>query len=159
MERLSVRKNVLVGRLGYVPAFPSYFHQFSHADVELADKSLDRVGLSEYARRRVRDLSGGQKQRVAVARTLAQEAEIILADEATANLDVYTKDEIMDLIRELVERDNLTVLASMHDLPLAQRYCTRIVGLKKGRITFDASPANLDEAAIADVLGRKVAVR
>jgi len=159
MERLSVRKNVLVGRLGYVSPFPSYFHIFPRADVDLANRSLDRVGLAEFARRRVRDLSGGQKQRVAVARTLAQGAEIILADEATANLDVYTKDDIMSLIRELVDNHGMTVLASMHDLPLAQRYCTRIIGLKKGRITFDASPETLDESAIADVLGRKVAVR
>lgn len=159
MDRLSVRKNVLVGRLGYVPALPSYFHYFSRTDIALASQSLERVGLDSYAARRVRDLSGGQKQRVAVARALAQQAELILADEATANLDVYTKDEIMGLIRDLVERDKITVLASMHDLPLAQRYCTRIVGLKKGRISFDESPENLDEAAIADVLGRKVAVR
>lgn len=158
MDRLTVRKNVLIGRLGYVPSIPSYFHQFSRADVELAMSSLERVGLRDYASRRVRDLSGGQKQRVAVARALAQQAEIILADEATANLDVYTKDDIMTLIRDLVLRDKLTVLASMHDLPLAQKYCTRIVGLKKGRITFDAAPSTLDEAAIADVLGRKVAV-
>jgi len=121
--------------------------------------SLDRVGLADYAGRRVRDLSGGQKQRVAVARALAQEAEIILADEATANLDVYTKDEIMTLLRELVDSHGLTVLASMHDLPLAQRYCTRIIGLKKGKITFDASPETLDKAAIAEVLGRKVELR
>jgi phosphonate transport system ATP-binding protein len=159
VDRLSVHKNVLVGRLGYVPAIPSYFHRFSRADIDLAAQSLERVGLRDFASRRVRDLSGGQKQRVAVARALAQQAEIILADEATANLDVYTKDEIMSLIRDLVDRDKITVLASMHDLPLAQRYCTRIVGLKKGRITFDASPETLDEAAIADVLGRKVAVR
>jgi len=158
VDRLTVLKNVLIGRLGYVPALPSYFHNFSRADVDMARQSLERVGLTEFAGRRVRDLSGGQKQRVAVARALTQQAEIVLADEATANLDVYTKDEIMGLIRDLVERDHLTVLASMHDLPLARRYCTRIVGLKKGRITFDASPETLDEAAIADVLGRKVAV-
>jgi phosphonate transport system ATP-binding protein len=159
VDRLSVRKNVLVGRLGYVPLLPSYFHRFSRADIDLASRSLERVGLAEFAGRRVRDLSGGQKQRVAVARALAQEAEIILADEATANLDVYTKDEIMGLIRELVDRDKLTVVASMHDLPLAQRYCTRIVGLKAGRITFDAVPQTLDEGAIADVLGRKAPVQ
>ena len=159
VDRLTVRKNVLIGRLGYLNPLPSYFHLFPNADVKRAVDSLGRVGLAEYAARRVRDLSGGQKQRVAVARTLAQEAEIILADEATANLDVYTKDEIMTLIRDLVDNHGMTVLASMHDLPLAQRYCTRIVGLKKGRITFDSKPETLDEAAIAEVLGRKVAVR
>jgi len=53
----------------------------------------------------------------------------------------------------------VTVILSMHDLPLAKRYCTRIVGLKQGRITFDAAPDALDDAAIADVLQRPGAVR
>jgi phosphonate transport system ATP-binding protein len=158
VDRLTVLKNVLIGRLGFVPAMRSYFHGFPPSDVALARNSLNRVGLSDFASHRARDLSGGQKQRVAVARAIAQQAEILLADEATANLDVYTKDDIMDLIRELVDRDHVTVLASMHDLALARRYCTRIVGLKQGRIEFDASPDSLDEAAIASVLGRKVAI-
>ncbi len=105
-------------------------------------------------RRRVRDLSGGQKQRVAIARTMAQGAEIVLADEATANLDVLTKDDIMLLLQSLARQNNVTLLLSMHDLPLAKRYCTRIVGLKQGRMTFDAAPDALDDAAIADVLQR-----
>lgn len=156
VDRLTVRKNVLIGRLGYAPLLPSYFHYFPASDIDRASDSLRRVGLSDYASRRVRDLSGGQKQRVAIARAIAQEARIILADEATANLDVYTKDDIMSLIHELVVRDRVAVLASMHDLALARRYCTRIVGLRQGRIEFDASSDSLDEAAIASVLGRKV---
>lgn len=154
MDRLSVQKNVLIGRLGYTPTLPSCLHRFAAADVKLARECIVQVGLAGYERRRVRDLSGGQKQRVAIARTMAQGAEIILADEATANLDVLTKDEIMDLIQALAQRQGTTVVLSMHDLPLAKRYCTRIVGLKQGRITFDAAPDALGDAAIADVLER-----
>ncbi len=159
MDRLSVLKNVLIGRLAYTPTLPSCLHRFAAADVGLARACIAQVGLDGLERRRVRDLSGGQKQRVAIARAMAQGAEILLADEATANLDVLTKDEIMDLIAALAREKRVTVILSMHDLPLAKRYCTRIVGLKQGRITFDAAPDALDDAAIADVLQRPGAVR
>ena len=154
MERLTVQKNVLIGRLGYTPTLPSCLHRFSAADVRLARECLAQVGLDGLEMRRVRDLSGGQKQRVAIARTMAQGAEIVLADEATANLDVLTKDDIMDLLKNLARKRNTTMILSMHDLPLAKRYCTRIVGLKQGRITFDAAPDALSDAAIAEVLER-----
>ena len=154
MERLTVRKNVLIGRLGYTATIPSCLHRFSAADVRLAEDCLAQVGLAGLEMRRVRDLSGGQKQRVAIARTMAQGAEIVLADEATANLDVLTKDDIMGLLQNLSREKKVTLLLSMHDLPLAKRYCTRIIGLKQGRITFDAAPDALDDHAIADVLDR-----
>jgi len=154
MDRLTVLKNVLIGRLGYTPTLASCLHRFSAADVRLARECLARVGLEGLEGRRVRDLSGGQKQRVAIARTMAQGAEIILADEATANLDVLTKDDIMELLCDLSRQKNVTLVLSMHDLPLAKRYCSRIVGLRQGRITFDAAPDTLDDAAIADVLER-----
>lgn len=154
MDRLSVLKNVLIGRLGYTSTLASCLHRFAAKDVALAKDCIAQVGLTGLESRRVRDLSGGQKQRVAIARTMAQGAEIILADEATANLDVLTTDDIMDLIQALVRKKGATVLFSMHDLPLAKRYCTRIVGLKGGRITFDAAPDALSDAAIADVLER-----
>ena len=154
MDRLSVLKNVLIGRLGYMATLPSCLHRFAPQDVALARDCIAQVGLGGLEKRRVRDLSGGQKQRVAIARTMAQGAEIILADEATANLDVLTKDEIMDLVQALVRKKGTTVVFSMHDLPLAKRYCTRIVGLKGGQITFDAAPDALSDAVIADVLER-----
>ena len=154
MDRLTVLKNVLIGRLGYTPTLPSCLHRFSAADIHLAKDCLAQVGLDGLEMRRVRDLSGGQKQRVAIARTMAQGAQIVLADEATANLDVLTKDDIMDLLNGLARQKNVTLVLSMHDLPLAKRYCTRIVGLRQGRITFDAPPDALDDSAIADVLER-----
>jgi phosphonate transport system ATP-binding protein len=154
MDRLTVLKNVLIGRLGYTATLPSCLHRFASKDVELARRCIAQVGLEGLEQRRVRDLSGGQKQRVAIARTMAQGAEIILADEATANLDVLTKEDIMDLLQDLVRTHGVTALLSMHDLPLAKKYCTRIVGLKQGRITFDAAPDALSGDAIAEVLER-----
>ena len=154
MDRLTVLKNVLIGRLGYSPTLPSCLHRFSASDIALAKDCLAQVGLEGLETRRVRDLSGGQKQRVAIARTMAQGAKIVLADEATANLDVLTKDDIMDLLHGLATEKKVTLVLSMHDLPLAKRYCTRILGLKQGRITFDAPPDALDDSAIADVLER-----
>ncbi|BDI32788.1 phosphonates import ATP-binding protein PhnC [Capsulimonas corticalis] len=156
VDRLTVLKNVLIGRLGYLPTLSSCLHRFPASDVALARECLAQVGLESLERRRVRDLSGGQKQRVAVARTIAQGARIILADEATANLDVLTKDEIMDLLQELVNKTGATILCSMHDIALARRYCTRIIGLKNGAITFDAAPDQLSDAAVAEVLARPV---
>ncbi|MDQ2730421.1 MAG: phosphonate ABC transporter ATP-binding protein [Armatimonadota bacterium] len=154
VDRLSALKNVLVGRLGYTATIPSCLHLFKKEDVAFARECLAKVGLEEYETRRVRDLSGGQKQRVAIARSMAQQAELILADEATANLDVLTKAEIMDLLQALTREQGVTMLFSMHDLPLARAYCSRIIGLKDGQITFDAPPDRLDEAAVADILGR-----
>jgi phosphonate transport system ATP-binding protein len=154
VDRQSALRNVLIGRLGYAPVITSCLGRFSKDDIRLASDALDRVGLAGYERRRVREMSGGQKQRVAIARALAQGSEIILADEATANLDVLTKDDIMGLLRDIVRDQGTTLILSLHDLPLARRYCTRIVGLKRGRITFDAAPDGLNEAAVADVLER-----
>lgn len=152
LDRLSLLKNVLVGRLGYVSAVSSSFHLFSAADRNLAVQCIGRVGLAGLERRRVRDLSGGQKQRVAIARALAQQAEILLADEATANLDMWTKREIMQLIVDLTKTSGMTAILSMHDIDLARRYCTRIVGIKAGRIAFDAPPSSLTDEMAENVL-------
>ncbi|HET6385481.1 MAG TPA: phosphonate ABC transporter ATP-binding protein [Armatimonadota bacterium] len=158
MDRLSALKNVLIGRLGYSPTISSCLHQFRREDVLLARECLASVGLKGYERRRVRDMSGGQKQRVAIARCMAQQAEIILADEATANLDVLTKEEIMDILQNLSRMKGTTILFSMHDVPLARLYCPRIIGLKHGRLTFDAPANELDNAAVQDILHRVPAV-
>lgn len=155
VDRLTVLKNVLIGRLAYAPTIPSCLHRFTASDVALARTCIAQVGLAGLEGRRARDLSGGQKQRVAIARAMAQDAEIILADEATANLDVLTKVDIMDLLQQVAAERNVTIVLSMHDLDLARRYCTRILGLKQGMITFDSPPEALDEASVADVLGRR----
>ena len=152
VDRLTVLKNVLVGRLGYTTTIRSCLHAFTAQDIELARHSIAQVGLSGYEYTRVRNLSGGQKQRVAIARTMPQGAEIIFGDEATANLDVRTTDEIMHLLQDLAQRNNTLLLLSMHNLEVARRYCHRIIGLKQGKLTFDAPSADLSEAAVEEIL-------
>lgn len=152
VDRLSVLKNVLVGRLGYVGSLASCFHIFSASDVSLANQAIAQVGLAGYERVRVRELSGGQKQRVAIARTMAQGARIILGDEATANLDLTTTEEIMQILVDLADQRDVALLLSMHNLEVARRYCRRVVGLRRGRIVFDGHPDELDDALAREIL-------
>lgn len=100
--------------------------------------SLERVGLAHKALADCRELSGGQQQRVAIARTLMQDAEIIIADEPVASLDPKAGKEIMDLLLDVVAERQLTVLCTLHQLELAQQYGDRIVGMKAGQIVLDS---------------------
>ena len=152
VDRLTVLKNVLVGRLGYVNSAASCFHIFAPADIALARDCIGQVGLAGYEKTRVRDLSGGQKQRVAIARTMAQGAELILGDEATANLDVSTTDDIMQILVDLADQRRVSLLLSMHNVDVAKQYCDRIIGLRHGKIVFDAPPDGLDDALVREIM-------
>ena len=101
VERLTVMENVLSGRLGYVPFWRSFTRRFPPADIAMAFRLLDRVGLSAHADKRADALSGGQRQRVAIARALEQAPELLLIDEPTASLDPKTSRQIMRLIVEI----------------------------------------------------------
>jgi putative ABC transport system ATP-binding protein len=95
---------------------------------------LSRVGLSERVAHRPSELSGGEQQRVAIARALANSPRLLLADEPTGNLDSTRSREILTLLRELVERDALTVLMATHDSELAARFAGRTIILNDGRV-------------------------
>jgi len=110
----------------------------SQALRERAMSALARVGLAHKAQANCRDLSGGQQQRVAIARTLMQDAQIIIADEPIASLDPKAGREIMDLLLEVVSERGLTVLCTLHQLELAQQYGDRIVGMKAGTVVLDS---------------------
>ena len=153
IEGATALKNVLLGRLGYMGTFKSVMGRFDDGDVEIATDCIKRVGLDKYAHKRVSDLSGGQKQRVAVARVLAQCAEVILADEPVSSLDPKLMKEIMDLIREICVEDNITLIASLHFLELARSYATRMVGLREGEIVFENTPDELTDKDIIDIYG------
>ncbi|SDJ34270.1 ABC transporter, partial [Vreelandella titanicae] len=96
-----------------------------------------RASLAHKAHADCRQLSGGQQQRVAIARTLMQDAEIIIADEPIASLDPKAGKEIMDLLLDVVSERRLTVLCTLHQLELAQQYGDRIIGMKAGQIVLD----------------------
>jgi len=136
VRRSSVLTNVLAGRLGYAPPLPSLAHRFPAADRELAWKALERVGLTEQASKQARELSGGQQQRVGIARALMQQPRMILADEPVASLDPVLAHSILGYLEELNRQDGITVLCSLHYLDLVQRYATRVIGLREGRLVY-----------------------
>ena len=151
VRRASVLDNVLAGRLGYVPALPSLLGRFPSADRERALECLARVGLAHLAGRRADTLSGGEQQRVAIARALAQAPAVILADEPTASLDPALTADIMGLLRTINAERGLTLVVSQHQLETALAYATRVVGFRRGRITFDGPPSAVTPA-VADAI-------
>jgi phosphonate transport system ATP-binding protein len=136
VRRASVLTNVLAGRLGYVNPLSSLVYSFPSADRALAWKALERVGLTEQAAKQARELSGGQQQRVGIARALMQTPRMILADEPVASLDPVLAHSILGYLEELNRQDGITVLCSLHYLDLVQRYATRVIGLREGRLVY-----------------------
>ena len=100
-----------------------------------AQSLLDRVGLSDRTEHRPAELSGGEQQRVAIARALANSPRVLLADEPTGNLDSTRARELLALLREMVDREGLTVLLVTHDHELASSFADRIIMMKDGRVS------------------------
>ncbi|GIV83103.1 MAG: phosphonates import ATP-binding protein PhnC [Candidatus Roseilinea sp.] len=153
VERLTVMENVLSGRLGYVNFWQSLFRRFPQRDVEQAFALLERVGLSDFVDKRADELSGGQRQRVGIARALIQSPDMLLVDEPTASLDPKTSRQIMRLITELARERGLAVIINIHDVPLAQLFVKRIVGLRAGEIVYDGPPEGLTPERLTDIYG------
>ncbi|MCU0984187.1 MAG: phosphonate ABC transporter ATP-binding protein [Acetobacteraceae bacterium] len=153
VERLTVMENVLAGRLGYVPLWRAWLRRYPEEDVARAFSLLDAVGLPEHATRRADALSGGQRQRVGIARALMQRPELLLADEPTSSLDPKTSVEIMELIATLCGEAGIPVIVNIHNVPLAKRFASRIIGMAGGRIVFDGPPEALEESHLSTIYG------
>lgn len=155
VKRLSVVNNVLVGRLAHVPGWRAMFNLWPQHDRDIALKALERVGIPEKAWVRASTLSGGQQQRVGIARALAQEPAIILADEPVASLDPVTTHQIMrDLLR--INRElGITTLVNLHFLDLAREYGKRILGLKAGELVYDGSAKTVTDEDFRNIYGRE----
>ena len=151
VERSSVLRNVLNGRLGRMPALRAGLGSPSPQDLEVARAALADCGIADLADRRVDSLSGGQRQRVAIARCLAQEPRLILADEPVSNLDPARAAEILKLLTGAAGARGATVIFSSHQPDLARRFARRIVGMQGGQIAFDVAVEELSEAATADL--------
>jgi phosphonate transport system ATP-binding protein len=152
--RLDVLTNVLIGRAAQSATLPILFKQFSAAERIMAAKALDRLDLLPQALQRADTLSGGQQQRVAIARVLIQRPAIILADEPIASLDPGNAQLVMDALRTINRDDGTTVICNLHTLDAAHTYCDRIVGLAKGRVVFDGTPAALTDDCLQRIYGR-----
>lgn len=139
VKRSSVMNNVLAGRLGYTDTWRSILMRFDKSDKDRAVNALRRLGIEDQAYKRADELSGGQQQRVGVARALMQEPKMILADEPVASLDPVLAHSIMQHLEKLNQIDRMTILCSLHYLDLVQRYATRVIGLKDGKLVYQGT--------------------
>ena len=156
VTRTSVLNNVLVGRLHATPTWRALLGWYRKADVELAFQALERVGIVEKAYTRASQLSGGQQQRVAIARVLAQQPDVILADEPVASLDPPTANLVMRDLRRINRDLGITTVVNLHFLDLARTYAQRIIGMRGGKIVFDGPPEDADDAVFAEIYGRSL---
>ncbi len=151
VERSTVLRNVLNGRLGRMSALRAVLGSHTANDLRVAQDALADCGIDDLAYRRVDSLSGGQRQRVAIARCLAQEPRLILADEPVSNLDPTRAAEILTLLTEAARARGATVAFSSHQPELARRFAQRIIGMRGGRIAFDVPTQELTDTATAEL--------
>ncbi len=151
VDRLTVLENVLAGCLGYTSTWRCFFRAFHREDIARAIDTCDRVGLVDHIRKRADQLSGGQRQRVGIARALMQRPKILLVDEPTSSLDPKIGREVMDLMARLAEEEHIPMLVSVHDLGLAKRYASRIVGLQGGVKVLDSRTGDVDAATLDNI--------
>ncbi len=154
VDRSKVLTNVLAGRLGYVNPALSIVNKFPKADIEKAHAQLARVGLEDKAKARADTLSGGQQQRVGVARAMMQDPEIMLADEPVASLDPVLAHSIMQYL-ENINQDGVMVLCSLHFLDLVHQYADRVIALNEGKLVFEGSPKEIDDAKFKEIYGKE----
>lgn len=156
VKRSSVLKNVLSGRVAYHSTLRTILGLFPKEDVQLAFDALDRVNILEKAYSRADELSGGQQQRVSIARALAQEAKIILADEPVASLDPLTTKQVMDDLKRINQELGITTVVNLHFVDLAREYATRIIGLRGGEVVFDGPVEEATDEKFAEIYGRSI---
>lgn len=137
VERSTVLRNVLNGRLGRMSDLRGLIGHSTERDLRIANAALKECGIYDVAQRRVDSLSGGQRQRVAIARCLAQEPKLVLADEPVSNLDPSRANEILALLTGLARARGAATIFSSHQPELARRFADRVIGLRNGRIIFD----------------------
>lgn len=148
VEQSSCIQNVLNAGLYDMNFISAAVGAFGKVRRQKATSLLERVGLADKINEPVKNLSGGQKQRVAIARALMQEPEIILADEPVASLDPVTGRQIIQLLKDLQQSENLTVLMNSHNLAVSQEVSDRLVGMRQGMVVFDGAPQQLSDEII-----------
>ncbi len=153
VDRLNVMTNVLVGRLAEHSWLSSLFYLFPKADYQIAEAALREVDLLDKAWSRADKLSGGQQQRVGIARALAQQPKMILADEPIASLDPKASEEVLKLLRKICSEKGITVIVNLHQVEYAKQFADRVIALKAGQVVFDDHPDQLTQARQADIYG------
>ena len=158
VTRTTVIKNVLTANVPDMSFFRVLFGLFTKQQKVEALEALDKVGILEKAYIRVDQLSGGQQQRVALARTLAQKPEIILADEPVAALDPVTARQVMSDFKKINQEMNISVLINIHHVELALEYATRVIGIRSGKIVYDGPASLVDQEVLTAIYGNELPI-
>jgi phosphonate transport system ATP-binding protein len=153
VPRQTVIENVLHGRLGHKSAMAGVVGAYSADEKRMACSLLEELNLSELAARRCDQLSGGQKQRVGIARALIQEPRLILCDEPIASLDPRSAKTIMDLLKDVAEKKEISILINLHQVDVAVRYADRVIGIREGHLVYDGDPHGLKKKTLGEIYG------
>lgn len=156
VHRTTVLNNVLMGRLAKVGYLRAMLGMWPAPDREIALQALERVEIVEKAYVRANNLSGGQQQRVGIARALAQEPSVLLADEPVASLDPVTSHTVMRDLGRINRELGITTIINLHFLDLARSYGKRLVGLRDGELVYDGDISAVDEETFREIYGRSV---
>ncbi|MGM0461583.1 MAG: phosphonate ABC transporter ATP-binding protein [Fibrobacterota bacterium] len=151
--RLSVIENVLHGRLGYKSNIAGIFSIYTEAEKQKALEVLELVGLEKEVYRRCDQLSGGQKQRVGIARALVQNPLLILCDEPISSLDPGSAKVVMDYLRKIQEELDITMVVNLHQVDVAKKYSTRILGFNQGELVYDGDPQGITKKKLYSIYG------
>ena len=147
IKELSVFENVMIGRLGKLGTFASMMRIYPEKDKKIVLECINKVGLAGKEGLAVRRLSGGEQQRVAIARCLAQEPQVILADEPVASLDVSLVETILEILDHENKKGKIIVFV-MHDVELARRFAKRMILMKNGQIISDKPSSDTSDDEI-----------
>ncbi|GGN62404.1 ABC transporter [Actinoplanes lobatus] len=128
-----------------------WFRRWTGDDHDAVARALDATGTADLADRPLHQLSGGQRQRVWVAMALAQDTDLLLLDEPTTFLDINHQVELLRLLGTLNRESGKTIVAVLHDLNLASRFCDHIIAMADGRIVAEGTPA---EVITAELVGK-----
>lgn len=156
VTRATVINNVLVSLVPDLPLWRRVTGIFSRDQKLKALEALENVGILDKAFIRVDQLSGGQQQRVALARTLAQSPDIILADEPIASLDPVTAKLVMDDFKRINQEMNISVIMNIHHVEIALEYADRIIGIRQGEVVFDGRAAEVTKDVLSYIYGGKM---
>ena len=152
--RATCLENVLSGALGRLRG-PRYgVWSYPRTLRREAFDHLERVGLAPQAYQRADTLSGGQMQRVAIARTIMQQPQLLLADEPVASLDPESSAQVLELLLKVATEDKMTVIVTLHQVELALGWAHRIVGLRDGRVVLDQDARGLSQTDVMEVYRR-----
>ncbi|MBN2524859.1 MAG: ABC transporter ATP-binding protein [Deltaproteobacteria bacterium] len=152
-SRLTAYDAILMGRRPYIN------WRVSQRDYDIVEKIIRRLDMGCLALRYIDEMSGGELQKVSIARALVQGPRVILMDEPTASLDMRNQMEILTLIREIVERDDIITVMSIHDINTALRFSEKLLFVKDGKIHSAISPSQIEEKIIEDVYGVRVKIQ